>query len=69
MKLKVLQQFKDKFNKSLYLPSQIIEIEDSERCNDLIQRGLCESVAEESPNDDCASVPQKPRPRKKVTKK
>ena len=47
MKLKVLQSFIDKFNgKTIYSPSQIIEIEDKNRCEDLISRGLCEAIEE-----------------------
>lgn len=56
MKLKVLQQFQDKFNHStIYSPSQIIEIEDKKRCEDMIRRGLCEAI-QETPEEEEADT-------------
>lgn len=42
MKLKVVQQFRDKYDEStLYPEGAIIDIEDGARVEDLLSRGLC----------------------------
>lgn len=45
MKLRVIKQFLDKFDRRIvYEPSQVIEIDDKDRCDDMLSRGLCEAV-------------------------
>ncbi len=45
MKLKVRLTFQDKETKKIYKPGQIIDIADSARVQDMLNRKLCESVA------------------------
>lgn len=44
MKLKVRLTFQDKETKKIYKPGQIIDIADSARVQDMLNRKLCESV-------------------------
>lgn len=46
MKVKVLEQFRDKFTGKLYQPDTEIEIEDEARANDLVERKLAKVVSE-----------------------
>lgn len=46
MKVKVLSVFRDKFTGEYYNPSEVIEIEDEARVEDLASRGLAEPIKE-----------------------
>ncbi len=49
MKLKVLEKFTDKNDLSVkYAPGQVIEIADAERATNLIRKGWCALVSEET---------------------
>lgn len=49
MKLKVLKEFRDKFDGvTIYKAGTTVEFDDEVRCQDLVERGLCEVVKEPS---------------------
>lgn len=59
MKLKVVQQFRDKFDeRTLYPEGAIIDIADAARVEDLINRGLCEKAPAKTASKKSGSAPK-----------
>lgn len=56
MKIKVKSSFVDKYTRELYQPGANIDIDDKDRVNDLIARGLAEAVEEA---DEAEEKPKK----------
>lgn len=53
MKLRVLKKFADKYDRSIkYEVGDILHTEETERANDLVNRGLAEVVKDEDPDND-----------------
>lgn len=57
MKVKVLELFRDKYTKEIYQEGQIIELDDESRVDDLVSRGLVETVKDKT--EDIDSNPNK----------
>ena len=58
MKLKVLKEFRDKFDGvTIYKAGTTVEFDDKVRCQNLVERGLCEVV--KGPSKKTAEAPQK----------
>ena len=58
MKLKVLKEFRDKFDGvTIYKAGTTVEFDDEVRCQNLVERGLCEVV--KGPSKKTAEAPQK----------
>ncbi len=56
MKVKVIQVFRDKFTKHLYETGMELEFSDEGRVEDLIERGLVETIEEQEVNDNPALI-------------
>lgn len=52
MKVKVLELFRDKYTKEIYQEGQIIEFDDESRVDDLVSRGLVETVKDKTEDSD-----------------